>query len=889
MPTRRPALAGFLLLLLVAPIAPAATLYVDSASASPGAPFATLATAAHSIQEAIEAATDGDRILVAAGTYATGSTLVDGQATRVAITKAVSVESLAGAANTIIQGALPAGDAAIRGVYVGANAVLRGFTVKDAATAFTGDNLFRRSGGGIRSEATGLVRDCLITNCRATYGGGGVVGGTVQDSTLSSNFASSVGGGAWQATLQRCQVNYNNGANGGGANACTLSDSFLIGNFAPGTGAGAHTCTLTNCTVTANSALTSPSGVRDCLCRNSIIFGNAPAGPTANYVGGTFDHCCTTPLPPGTGNIASDPLLQAANGYRIALASPCRDAGDGGLVSSPTDAYGNPRLAQASVDLGAYEINLTVTNANDAGLGSLRRTLADFASSPETPVITFASDLAGQTITLSSGPLVIQQSGGFVIDATGLASRPVLVAAAGARLLELTGGTLTLRGLRLTGGTAPNPGGGALYQSGGNSVIEDCSFDNHVARSGGAIFHSQGAMTVTRCTFTANRATYAGGASNGGGAIAAFSVGAFAASDCVFQSNTADVSGGSSATVAWGGAITFGGPWSLARCSFLGNTADLGGALGSAGQFAQGSATACTFSGNTGRRFGGAIQNNASLSLTRCTLQGNTAPQGGAVENVGAPLTLTHCTVFGNFGNDYPGIDSQQGNAQLTLAYTIVAGHSSYDVLSLSSATLVGTNIVQNPFFITPPSGSGTVLTVPAGLGPLGNYGGPTQTMPLAADSPAREAGNGSTSLTDQRGYPILGVPDLGAYESGTYSDFTVWIFEKLPAAATLAEHDAAFDFDLDGQSNFEEWLALSDPNRAGSRFTAAAQINAGSPTISFSSAAGRVYRLQQSDTLLGWIDAPIAPLAGDGSLRSFVLPAPGVPKRFYRVAASLP
>ena len=62
-------------------------------------------------------------------------------------------------------------------------------------------------------------------------------------------------------------------------------------------------------------------------------------------------------------------------------------------------------------------------------------------------------------------------------------------------------------------------------------------------------------------------------------------------------------------------------------------------------------------------------------------------------------------------------------------------------------------------------------------LAPLGNYGGPTQTMALLPGSPAIDAGNNALIpagvTTDQRGLPriVNGVVDIGAFES---SGFTI-------------------------------------------------------------------------------------------------------------------
>ena len=53
-------------------------------------------------------------------------------------------------------------------------------------------------------------------------------------------------------------------------------------------------------------------------------------------------------------------------------------------------------------------------------------------------------------------------------------------------------------------------------------------------------------------------------------------------------------------------------------------------------------------------------------------------------------------------------------------------------------------------------------------LAPLGNYGGPTQTMALLPGSPAIDAGTSGPGIptTDQRGLGRVGAVDIGAFES---------------------------------------------------------------------------------------------------------------------------
>jgi hypothetical protein len=67
-------------------------------------------------------------------------------------------------------------------------------------------------------------------------------------------------------------------------------------------------------------------------------------------------------------------------------------------------------------------------------------------------------------------------------------------------------------------------------------------------------------------------------------------------------------------------------------------------------------------------------------------------------------------------------------------------------------------------------SGTGNLNQDPL-LAPLGDYGGPTQTMPLLPGSAAIDAGTSSGApTTDQRGISRVGAVDIGAFESRGFS-----------------------------------------------------------------------------------------------------------------------
>ncbi len=333
---------------------------VDTTGTSPSAPYLTWATAATGIQDAITASSAGDVILVTNGLYATGGISMDGTITnRVSINKAVLVQGVNGANATFIQGtwdpATTNGPGAIRGAWVGTNAIISGFSIFGGATraVASGGN---QTGGGILGTSNSIAANCNIYGNSAASGGGGAFRATLFNCVLNNNTAPGIpasgpaddGGGAASCTLQDCLVisNYTISSGGGAAN-CTLKNCAVVGNAAGMQGGGVYGGSLVNCSVTKNGTVTGNNdfggGADGATLVNCIVYANTEAatfGVNTNYYGCTFSYSCTAPLPGGTGNISSNPQL-LTDGIHISQTSPCIGEGNASVVAG-TDIDGQP-------------------------------------------------------------------------------------------------------------------------------------------------------------------------------------------------------------------------------------------------------------------------------------------------------------------------------------------------------------------------------------------------------------------------------------------------------------------------------------------------------------------------------------------------------------------
>ena len=501
--------------------------YVGISNTAPASPYASWATAATNIQDAIDVASVGALVLVSNGTYGAGGRVAVGETTnRIAIDKAITVRSFRGSSKTLLRGSWdPAtsngiGAAAVRCAYVGSNAALVGFTLTQGATRSD------ENGGGAWCETSGVLSNCLVTGNSASGRGGGAVQGRLFSCTLSRNSAGA-GGGSYGGRLSNCLLDGNSAAAGGGSCGGTL----------------------VNCTVVGNVADCGGGSDNDMLY-NSIVYFNAAPNGTNHFESHGFSSC-SSPALSGNGNMTNNPLfLGAAGNYRLSASSPCIDRGNGDYVDAATDLDFHPRILSGCVDLGAYEYQpqtwYVATNGSDSAVGTswskAKQTIQAAVDAATVHDTVWVGDGVYDTGGATIGEAAIRVSIDKAItvqSAHGPASTVIQgawdpgsihgIGDAAVRCVRLTGNAVLI-GFTLTKGATPDfmYNGGGVW-SDGSGVVSNCIIIGNSAGAGGGSYRG----TLNQCLIAGNYAVDRAGGSYGSWL-----------NDCTLAGNTAASSQG---------------------------------------------------------------------------------------------------------------------------------------------------------------------------------------------------------------------------------------------------------------------------------------------------------------------------------------------------------
>jgi hypothetical protein len=335
-----------------------------------------------SIQSAINAAANGDHVVVAPGVYAEAINMSG---------KAITLRSSGGAEVTTIDASnvnFSYNEGSVIKVadeqYV--ESTIDGFTVTGGRGTKRGGV---RHGGGLYARYSyPTVRNCIFKDNRAGAGGGMAVVGeaNVENCFFESNVAdygSGFGGAGLYLAMgyprvRNCvfRTNWTEGlAMGGGlgAAACRaeITNCLFDRNTALEGGAIRNSnaiLTVTNCTMVDNVGLNSSGAYHglnsstDTKFQNCIFWNNtSPGGPIYSGAGAQLAISFSN-VPggySGEGNIDVDPMFNSieSGSFQILPNSPCVDAGNDTALPDDvtTDLAGNERVFGDSVDMGAFE------------------------------------------------------------------------------------------------------------------------------------------------------------------------------------------------------------------------------------------------------------------------------------------------------------------------------------------------------------------------------------------------------------------------------------------------------------------------------------------------------------------------------------------------------
>ena len=278
-------------------------------------------------------------------------------------------------------------------------------------------------------------------------------------------------------------------------------------------------------------------------------------------------------------------------------------------------------------------------------------------------------------------------------------------------------------------------------------TVTGSTFSRNYSQLGGGIYNDGTGLTIAGNTFSGN---YIFGSGDGG---AIFNIGTMAVAGSLLAVNSAPDNG---AGIFNAGTLT------VTDSTIRGNSASdgAGGGIYNEGTLA---VTNSSISYNFASDGGGIATDGGTSTLTDSTLYGNsTSFNGGGIYAVFGPLSVTDSTFSGNSATQRAAASGSARPARSRSAprsSPATQPRARPDVSG--SVTSQGNNLVGNTGGSSGFGGS-DLTGVAADLGPLGDYGGPTETMPLLAGSHA--IGKGTTAdypgtsmpiTTDERGLPL--------------------------------------------------------------------------------------------------------------------------------------
>ncbi|MFC1603775.1 PKD domain-containing protein [Planctomycetota bacterium] len=707
------------------------------------------------------------------------------------------------------------------GIYNYGTSTLTNATITDNSTNATPGYEYYGGGGILNYNGTLTLTNCTVTDNSSSNSGGGIynVNGTLTltNVTISSNSSATgvYGGGAiynnGTLTLTDTTVSGNStGISGGGIfnsyiGTLTLTNTTVSGNSASGYGGGIcsyGTLTLTNTTVSGNSSSSPSGGIYNnsgmSTLNNTIVYLNEGQELFGDYSGshnliGIDPGFIRNPNDGGDGWGVGD--NDDYGDLRLTSSSIAINLGDNALAvdaeNNPlaTDLAGNARIAEATVDIGAYEFHGTVDPDREVS-STVVTTLTDVVDTTDGQIslrealvtawygglgneVAFDVSLAGGTIILSDNELYIYESvtvdgsaiGGITLDAGGQFRVVSIQGSIEVSFIELT----------LSGGNSSS--GGGIFNVSGTLALTNCTISSNSSSSGGGIYNVSGALTLTNSTISGNSSSsYSSSHSSSGGGI-------YNDSGTLTLMNST-ISGNSSSSYYSYSPSSGGGIYNDSGMLILTNS---------------------TISGNSSysyysyssyySSYGGGIYNvSGTLILTNCMISGNstsstTLSYGGGIYNDWGMLTLTNCTVSGNSSSSGGGIANISGAVALNNSIVALNIASDNDILGgfMDSNSLIS---IDPGFVLNPSAGDD---------GQWGTVDDDPGDMHLLPDSPCMDAGldalavdaEGNPLSTDLDGQPrFVGVAvDIGAYEYSSLGEIDLRVSHvSAPVAVRTGE-----------------------------------------------------------------------------------------------------